>query len=381
MTSKNPERYKSFMSNNQPLRIMHMIDSLALGGAERVAVNLCNTLAEQDHQVHLCATRQLGPLLEFVSDKIACFTINKKHILDLPAFWRLRTYVKQQRIQIIHAHSSSYLWAVLIKLLVVQKVSIYWHVHGGKQPDSIAKNLMIRVFSPFLNHVYCVNNHLLKWAKKHLYGSPSRITYLSNFPAKQKSSHTSINLPGKIEHRIVCLANLRYPKNHTTLVMAMENILQHDKNAHLILVGADNQDDYSNKLKKLINRMKLENHTHILGQRTDAYTIIQQCAIGVLSSESEGLPLALLEYGLAGLSVICTNVGECAEVLEHGKHGLLVPAKNPDALADAITQLLYNSALRKQLGASFQKHVANTYSAETITKRVVADYKALIGKH
>ena len=80
-----------------------------------------------------------------------------------------------------------------------------------------------------------------------------------------------------------------------------------------------------------------------MGPRNDVPAILRACRIGVLSSASEGLPLALLEYGKHGLAAVSTAVGQCPEVLDNGYAGVLVPASSPDQFSDAIVGLLDRS--------------------------------------
>ncbi len=84
----------------------------------------------------------------------------------------------------------------------------------------------------------------------------------------------------------------------------------------LHLVGKDFNDDYSLKLNNLIESLDLKKNIFLYGSKPDISNILRQCEIGLLSSKSEGLPLALLEYGLANLPVIATKVGECESVIK-----------------------------------------------------------------
>jgi glycosyltransferase involved in cell wall biosynthesis len=100
--------------------------------------------------------------------------------------------------------------------------------------------------------------------------------------------------------------------------------------------------------------------------------------VGVLSSESEGLPVALLEYGLVGLPVVCTRVGQCAEVLDQGNAGILVPPKDADALAHAIISLLSNQEKAKVLGHQLQARINQFYSKDAVIKQLLACYHDVI---
>ena len=98
----------------------------------------------------------------------------------------------------------------------------------------------------------------------------------------------------------------------------------------------------------------------------------------VLSSRTEGLPVSLLEYGMAGLPVVATQVGECEEVLDRGGAGLLVPPQSPRDLAEALLSLLGSPERRALLGERFLHRVQELYSAGSIIERVCLVYKAVL---
>ncbi|MDG1063266.1 MAG: glycosyltransferase family 4 protein, partial [Flavobacteriaceae bacterium] len=100
-----------------------------------------------------------------------------------------------------------------------------------------------------------------------------------------------------------------------------------------------------------------------------------QADLGVLSSKSEGLPLGLLEYGLAGLPVVVTSVGACKEVVQD--HGLVVPPQNPKALFEALLYMLEHPDERCQMAADFRNHVTERYQETQVIKELINHYAQL----
>jgi len=369
--------YSTVNSSSDQIRVLHLIDSLAFGGAERMAVNLCNVLVEAGCELHLCSTRKSGPLKDFIASDVHFMDLNRRWVLDWLAILRLWKYVRQNEIQIIHAHSSSFFVGCLMKWMIGTR--IVWHDHNGKRTESIDSNWKIRLLSPSFDAVFCVSETLRKWAVGHLRVPSSRVSYLPNFPAFENGSRRLMNpLPGEKAKRIVCIANLRQPKDHLTLVTAMKLVSDKVPDVHVLLVGADYQDSYSSLLKERIESAGLNTRIHVLGRRADIPAILQHCSIGVLSSESEGLPVSLLEYGLAGLAVVCTDVGECAAVLGNGEYGEVVPAQDPEALAAGLTGFLQNEGRRLDLGARFKRHVEECHSATAVAGQVKKIYESLV---
>lgn len=363
------------MQTKEP-RVLQLIDSLAAGGAERVSVNLANALSEAGIKSFLCATRQGGPLEQFINRNVKKLILHKTSTIDVKAIYALVKFIHQNDINIIHAHSSSFFMAVLCKPFV--SVKIIWHDHYGKaeQLDQRPVNA-IRKASYFFDYVISVNEKLAHWSKNNLHIAHEQVLFLQNF-AQLSEQHTQPDLPGTKETRIVCLANLRPQKDHMTLLNAFKSNVVNHSQWHLLLVGQDNEDDYSDLIKNYIEEENLEHNAHILGSRSDTADILVHSAIGVLSSKSEGLPVALLEYGLSGLPVVCTDVGQCAEVLGQGKYGVVVPPESPAMLGKALGELMADETKRKQYAADFSHHVHARYSKDAVMDELLKIYQGLL---
>jgi glycosyltransferase involved in cell wall biosynthesis len=175
--------------------------------------------------------------------------------------------------------------------------------------------------------------------------------------------------------RIVCVANLRPEKDHLTLIDAMKQVVESDPRACLLLVGSETDPAQTAKVKLRIQESGLSGHVSLLGSRGDVWSILRACGIGVLSSSSEGMPLALLEYGLAGLPVVSTSVGQCGEMLDEGRAGILVSPGKPEELAAAIVTLLRSRDLRERLGAAFKARVDREYGEQKIVNEITEVYR------
>lgn len=116
-----------------------------------------------------------------------------------------------------------------------------------------------------------------------------------------------------------------------------------------------------------------------LGQQDDIVKIWQQSHIAVLPSYREGLPKALLEAAACGKPIITTDVPGCREVVQHGRNGYLVPAKDSKALAMAMQKLLVNPELRNKMGQESRKIAAEKFSLEYVIRETLAVYTQLVG--
>jgi glycosyltransferase involved in cell wall biosynthesis len=357
------------------IKVLQLIDSLEPGGAERVAVNLANGLSGKIEASFLCATRKEGLLKDGISNQVGYLFLRKKQAIDFKAIWVLNNFVKKNKIGIIHAHSTSFFMAILIKLLN-RNLMVIWHDHYGNSEFLASRNSKVLEFcSKYFSHIFSVNKALEAWAKHHL--KTKSISYLPNFAVADKSLAVT-NLHGVSGKRIVCLANLRSQKDHFTLLEAFKNVLELHPAWTLHCVGKDFKDAYSSQVKAKIKELDLAKSVFVYGSKPDVFNILKQSEIGVLSSKSEGLPIALLEYGLANLAVVATRVGECNNVIHENYNGFLVDSSNSKTLSKYLTLYIQDRTLREEHANRFSQHIKAYFSVESQLNNILEIYKTSI---
>lgn len=358
------------------LKVLQIIDSLAMGGAERVCVNYANALSQINGvESFLCVARSSGPLFNMIDTDVKTLILNKKSSLDFNAIKTLRHFIIENKITHIHAHTSSFFIAKLVQLF--SNVKIIWHLHNGEMKSTSSKHLYImKLFSKNFSHIITVNSELNEWAQSVFKLPKKQVTYIENYP-DLCFSNKELVLQGQKGKRLVSLANLRYQKDHMNLLEAFNELVKNGYDEWtLFLVGKDYKDDYSSNIKQYIQKNKLEKKIYILGMRADAADILKLCDIGVISSQVEGLPVSLLEYALASLAVVSTDVGECSTVLKDGEVGVLVEKQNSDELSQGLEVLMKDSQLCKNYASKYNKFINENYSKDVIIKKVVFIYEA-----
>ena len=136
------------------MKALQLIDSLNAGGAERVAVNYANALTRHLEGSYLCATRSEGLLKESVSKDVRYLFLNKKSTFDIKAIIKLNRFIKSHRINIVHAHASSFFIATLIKFLN-PKLVLIWHEHyGNREKTSSINKFILKISSRFFFRYY-----------------------------------------------------------------------------------------------------------------------------------------------------------------------------------------------------------------------------------
>jgi glycosyltransferase involved in cell wall biosynthesis len=357
------------------MRIVQIIDSLEAGGAERMAVNYANALVNSVSFSGIVATRKEGALLSQINPKISYLFLNKKKIIDIGAVFRLKKYVKENNINVIHAHSSSFFIAFMLKI-IYPSIKIIRHDHYGNSNFLTTRPfLVLKITARFFEGVITVNQKLRIWSEQKL-GSKN-VIYLPNFSIQENSAFEQTILEGIEGKKIVCLANLRQQKNHFLLLdIAKKTQMSHpDWSFHL--VGKDFEDDYSQKIKDEIEKLNLKKNVFIYGSRDDVGAILNQVKIAILTSESEGLPVSLLEYGIYKKAVVVTDVGEVSTIIQNRKNGFIVVSNQSDLFYTALIELIENEDLRTTFGEVLFQTILENYNSETVIKQYLNWLKTL----
>ncbi|MGV8995195.1 MAG: glycosyltransferase [Flavobacterium sp.] len=346
------------------MRILQLIDSLQAGGAERMAVNYANALSEVVEYSAIVCTREVGPLRAEIVEKVDFYFLAKTKALDLQALTSLKKICLDNNVDTVHAHSTSYFLAVLLKF-ALPKISIIWHNHNGlSQNLPRFKILMIKSLGKFFKGTIVVNLDLLRWTEKTL--NLSNVIYLENFAVKSNCESSVTKLFGTEEIKIICVANLRPEKNHALLINVAEKITRDNHNCSFHIVGKDFKDNYSREIKNIVKEKKMNQKVFFYGSQNNIPGLLKQAQIGILTSNLEGLPVALLEYGMCGLSVVSTSVGAVPEIINENMYGFLVKPDNVNEFSDALEKLILSPELREELGYNLKAKITYQYSKDVV---------------
>lgn len=353
--------------------VAQIIDSLDTGGAEVVAVNIANSLSKVEGATsHLIVTRHVGNLKDRINPAVKLFVLNKSGKFDFKALFRLRQYFIRENIEIVHAHSTSFLYPSI--LYPFFRFKLVWHDHYGLPiREDGDRNYPYRLFSPMFDFVFCVSQRLVESNQKHLKVSDDRIRLLYNFSVKMPVL-PSQKIAKPLQKKVLVLsANLRPQKDHRNLIAAIGIVTKVLPNIIVYCIGGSSDNEYKKSLEAEVENLELQDVILFEGPQQNPYAYFEIADLALLTSSSEGLPLTLIEYGLAGCAVVCTDVGQSSAVVNN-ENGWLVPAGNSAELAKAILFALTNPDVAFTKASRLREDISRFFSEEAAIANILKVY-------
>ena len=349
--------------------MVQLIDSLNAGGAERMAISFANSLSYKTDFSGLVTTRAEGALKDEINHNVKYLHLHRKKTFDVLAVFRCKIFLKKHQIAIIHAHGSAYFFAVLVKL-VFFRIKIIYHEHNGNRVGvGVFRNFVLRIASLFFYKTIAVTPELQNWCSRNLFCKQS--IYLPNFATINKNENRTTVLKNPNSKKIICLANLRYPKNHQLLIRVFSKIAAPNWSLHLI--GKDYFDDYSKDIKNHITQTNSENAIFVYDSRSDISFILQQGQIGVLTSSYEGFPVSVVEYGMANLAVIAPNVGTISTIIQDHHSGFIFNSEQD--FEEKLQKLMHSDELQIQFSLNLKNHIATHFSEQKVIQNLLDIYQ------
>jgi len=171
------------------------------------------------------------------------------------------------------------------------------------------------------------------------------------------------------------VSGFRVMKGHQTVVEAAARLAAGGRRFHLLLIG---QGPFAPKVRAQVEAAGLGDRISILGFVDDLPAAMAALDVGLYSAlESDGMSRVLFEYLAAGVPVVASRVGVVPEILEDGRTARLVPAGEPEPLADAIARLLDDPDRRRAIGAAGAALVRARYSGARLAEQLTALYLSL----
>lgn len=356
------------------LRVLYCIDAMVLGGAENQLAALIRGLDRSRVEPLLCTLRGTEVDLTNLGCTLFDARFTSFAAADIVRRVRdLRAFLREQRVHVVHAYFQdavilAYLasvgWSHLLRVASFRDLG-FWRTPG--------KVLQLRMVYPryhgFLANARCIAEYA------HLeFGIPEeRIQLIYNGVNPAPASRESRTAADPLTVGLVATLD-RAVKRVDLFVRAASLVSQARPDVRFVVVG---DGPLRPGLVQLASALGLDGRMAFLGQLVEPAREIARFDIGVLTSDSEGLSNAILEYMAAGVPTVARRVGGNPEAVIDGETGLLVNDASPAALAAAILRLLREPALRARLGRRAREVAGTSFTMDRQAREHEAYYHRL----
>lgn len=298
-----------------------------------------------------------------------------------PAFLKtIIKVVKEEKVDVIHVHDSTALTLSLFSLKFLADVKL---VYSRKRNNKVKSNYFKRLKynNPRITRIICVSQ-AVKAVLLPVLKDPEKAVVIYDGIDVDKFSNPKISSNLRSEFRlkpesilIGNIAGLTRQKDLFTFLDAAELILKDtDKDINFILIG---EGPLEGELKDYAIKLGISDRVYFAGFRREIPGLLAQFDMFLLSSETEGLPLSVMEAFAAKVPVVATNAGGTGEAVKHGITGMISPVKEAGALAENVKELIQNPELRSSIVTNAFQLVHQKFTLEVMEKEYAAFYKSL----
>jgi glycosyltransferase involved in cell wall biosynthesis len=354
---------------------MQITHDLALGGLQRVVVNICNAIDKDKFQMSVLCLRRSGDLqAELDNMGVETFLLpQKKNRTDYLSFMKIAKILKNQKIDIIHTHNTQPFIEGTIAALMAGVRTIVHTDHARYFPDKKRYLFAEHFVSYFAHKVVGVSDSTSEDLKQRI-KIPSRkimtiqngineLTYAISIDKAQKRKELGILRGGPL---IGLASRLVEQKGIIYLLRTMPDVIRIFPEISLIIIGEGNEKSI---LMDAAVQLGISDHVIFTGPRLDVPELLRLFDILVLPSLWEGLPMILLESMAAGCPIISTDVGGVSTAIKNGENGILVEPRDTDALTRAIIKLLSDESMRRKFSERSFRLFREQFTAEIMTKK------------
>lgn len=368
------------------INVLHIICSLPVGGAENQVVTLASALHKENHEVHVCCLRREGAQAATLQGRgIPVFALHmRKRYLPI-GLYRLYRLMKRVKPQIVHTHlGEADLWGKLVGRLAGVPV-ILSTLHGMPPQNQRYQWFIERFANRYADKIIAVSEEIRQCYLANRAAPPEKIITIpttvdtDKFRAVDSRNQTRRQLGVEPSCPLIGVVARLVPEKRLDIFLeAAQKIREVVPSARFLIIG-------DGILRKELHDRAAQlglvpDCVAFLGSRQDIPDLLSALDIFVLSSETEGLPVSMLEAMAASRPMVVTRVGAIPQVIQDGCNGLLVSPHDPHALAKAVLRILEDGVLRESVSREACRTVEAGFSTTVVTRRIVALYNALLEK-
>jgi glycosyltransferase involved in cell wall biosynthesis len=364
------------------IRVLMLVDSLLPGGAERFLAGLATNLPQDRYEVCVCATRGVhDPLVDTVRDAgIRYEVLGRRGRFDLSPFRRLRALLRDGGFDVLHAHKfGSNLWGSIVGRLAGTPVVIAHEQTWSYEGQPLRRFLDGQVIARLADVFVAVSTRDRERMTSVERVPPEKTVYIPNAFVPRDREPVTGDLRGELgiapEAPVVgTLCVLRAQKRLDVLIDAFAVVAEGNPEARLVIAGYG---PLMEPWQAHAEERGVSDRVHWLGMRDDPDTVLAALDIAVMSSDFEGTPLFAFECMASRTPMVATDVGGLRDIFDHGVSGMLVPPRDPVAMASAIEALLRDPERRRAMADAAYERMSD-FTIERAVERFEELYERLL---
>jgi glycosyltransferase involved in cell wall biosynthesis len=368
-----------------PISVLHVCDKFGVAGSSIHGVSRLFSWwfprFGADFEVALCGLKSEEPASRWLTESglpvihLGRGPFDPRIILDLCRLARR----KRARILHVHGYAAADFGRVVARLVGARLV-LHEHFADPRMPGY--QGLADRVLAPFTDRAIAVSESTREFLARDRHVPRDRIHLIYNGAPLHEFAPRPAPETAALRHSfgfsdetivIGSIGRLNLQKGHRYLIEAAALVLKDRPNARFLIVG---DGDQSEPLREQARSLGLSDRVVFAGHRSDVPALLSAVDVFCISSTYEGTPLTLFEAMAAERAIVSTAVDGCREIIEAGKTGLLVPAQDVRALADALASVVGSPELRAALARQARAASAR-YDIDECVRRIEAVYREL----
>ncbi|MEW5768357.1 MAG: glycosyltransferase [bacterium] len=363
------------------IRILHVIQWLEQGGAEKGACLLAASLNKDRYESIVCAFQD-GLMRQYIEPLgVDLNIVEKKHKLDMVFLMKLVYLMKKKKVDLVHCRGipPTVYGGMAAKLAGLPLVT---SVHGRSQFQTKTGLKALYLIQKFGGKVVAVSESMRDDLVREGNLERDKIMVIHN---GIDVKNIELGDGGQIKREefkvdtsslvIGAVGTLRPVKGYEYLVRAMPLILESLPQVRLVFIGDGESAD---ELKEITEHLGLQDSVLFLGRRKYAQRLMNGFDVLAVSSLSEGLSMVILEAMSVSVPVVATKVGGNPEVVEDGVTGILVEKKSEVSLAQGLIWILKDENKRKAMGKAGWKRVKEAFSLKDMVRKYEEVYESLL---
>lgn len=325
------------------MKILYVITGLGQGGAERVVCDLADEMYKRGHDVKI-AYLTGNILTSPIYKEIELYSVGLNDFISLPmSYFNLSKFIRKYKPDVVHSHMvHANIMTRLVKLLTPMSKLIST-AHSSNE-GGLLRMLAYRSTNCLAELSTNVSNTAVKsFESKYavskgemetIYNGIRFDSFNYNPQANQEIKYElGLNIDTKL---VLAVGRFSKAKNYLNLLSAIKNLKDKYSLPFILLVAGDGE--LRDEIEAFVSKLNITENVILLGRRKDIPTLMSACDVFVLSSDYEGLPTVVIEALACQAQVVSTDVSGVHEIIDI--YGKIVPVRNADALAQAISESL-----------------------------------------